>query len=203
MDMQSNTPVCTANTTQTTAQKAQSMLHAMYAELGGWKAVAAKLSTEHRKFTKGPLNQIANGHRPPSPAVCAALGLQPLTKPAPVCAVCGEVHVVGWCTHTEGEPRRVTLRKPIDEATRTKRARARLINRARTGLFDELVEGGALSIEMVNGVALVCIHGHTYSSPHQPDDLNALDAVARAFTSYKETLNVTTKEIISTPNTSR
>lgn len=201
--METNNPVCTANTTETTAEKAQRMLHALYAQLGGWKAVAAHLSTEHRKFTKGPLNQIANGHRPPSPAVCAVLGLQPLTKPAPVCATCGEVHVVGWCTHTEGEPRRAALRKPIDEVTRAKRARARTINKARAGVFAALPDVSAITLSVRANTAYIVIDGLQFNTERQAGDVDHLDMIARAFTSYKESLNVTEKETSSTPNPSR
>jgi hypothetical protein len=43
----------------------------------------------------------------------AALGLVEATAEVPICKVCGEAHIVGWCTRVEGAPRRPAHHRPM------------------------------------------------------------------------------------------
>lgn len=184
--MQETTPVCSANDTDSETNTARAMLHTLYRQLGRWDAVAKKLSTEHVKFTKGPLNQIANGKRPVTDKVRAALGLKLRTRPAPVCSVCGEVHVVGWCTTEEGAPRKpAPARKPIDPVKRDAAKRKRMINKARTAMMDEAISAKVLNLTVLDRFIVLQL-GNVVWYEKRTDDETEHEAIARAFNNYRK-----------------
>ena len=73
-----------------------------------YRASGSKYSLAGKLLGVSPMVvwNLLNGRQQDSEKIRQHLGIHRLTAPAPTCADCGEVHVVGWCVEKDGEPQR-------------------------------------------------------------------------------------------------
>jgi hypothetical protein len=140
-------PVSTANTPFLALQTIRTCVDTFRAEITpqnrSWRNVAkATFEKSGVEINPGYLCSVYSGRRTASKKLLLALGLQPATMPAPVCPVCGVVHVTPWCTVQEGEPTKmIKPKRIISDVEKARRKYAALMTRAQY-LYGQMTTAG-------------------------------------------------------------